>query len=429
MAQTPSSTSQSGGSFFDRLAGLGARLGIAVERMLAALPDGEHATRETRRALGINDVLAHRLQKAASTRDPLALLHCVPGPEPLRRVLNVAERHGLMTGDAEAARSAIADFERTIRHHFGDRSGLDAVISSRIPDVRRKTETLAKQSVYRGARQLRGIAAETVVASVFMYPGSEMESGDLLWLRAFFGLYRIRPDAALKIDLHVTEPQSREAQMNGTLTEELHERFCGGMSVRAMPCSDPQDTVYLVEWGGAIGRESARDVVVADLRQGVVPRYYHPGDPKRTKSLTGDIPVPCRRYVLDVLMHDEFFPNWIPNVCTLTSELMGFTRPEDPARPYNIIDIAESINYVGRGVTALGLPNVPNYSAMLDHACVKLDWDPTVLRGYRCDISYPIWGSFIQTCFELPDAPTERPTSSHPQSQPSGDSVRPRNLD
>jgi hypothetical protein len=124
------------------------RSGDDLLRSLTALmdtipgkPQGPQALADT---LGIDKVLASRMLKAVRAADPIAALHRMPGPEPLRRVVNAAGTLGAPAELIASASAAVADFEQLIRQEFGDRGSLDAIVSGWIPQARREFEIRRK---------------------------------------------------------------------------------------------------------------------------------------------------------------------------------------------------------------------------------------------------------------------------------------------
>src|SRR5262249_28743692 len=151
---------------------LGHELSRLFLRVLGSLPGAPHGPQAHARSLGVNIVLASRLLKATQQRDPLAVVHSMPAPEPLRRVLRSAERKRVDPALIREARAVVDRFAHVIGAEAGDRSALDAIISGWLPDAREKVELLARQSVFRGMSQLLGTATELEHHTIIQYPGA-----------------------------------------------------------------------------------------------------------------------------------------------------------------------------------------------------------------------------------------------------------------
>jgi hypothetical protein len=72
----------------------------------------------------------------------------------------------------------------------------------------------------------------------------------------------------------------------------------------------------------------------------------------------------------------------------------------DPSRDIDRMDLAESIQPLGRGISKFRVGEVPWYSDLLRLVCDKLSWDPGAFRGFRCRIDYPLYGSQVAMAFE-----------------------------
>src|SRR6185295_16708971 len=177
---------------------LGHELARVFERLLNALPGAPHRPQALAHALGVNIVLASRVLKATRQRDPLAVVHTMPGPEPLRRILRSAEKKKVDDTLVREARAAVDRFAQLIGAEAGDRSALDAIISGWLPDAREKVELIAKQSIFRGVSQLLGTASEVEHFTIIQVPSAIPGRADQVCLSVTRGMRRVRPGGILK---------------------------------------------------------------------------------------------------------------------------------------------------------------------------------------------------------------------------------------
>src|SRR5262245_56757211 len=80
------------GPIHNRIIHVGRDLARTFNGVLDCIPGAPHRPQKLARSLGVNTVLTSRLLRAAQQRDPMAVAHMIPGPEPLRRLLKAAER-------------------------------------------------------------------------------------------------------------------------------------------------------------------------------------------------------------------------------------------------------------------------------------------------------------------------------------------------
>src|SRR5688572_22159814 len=107
-----------------RIADVGRDLSKTFSKVLAAIPGAPHRPQMLARSLGVNTVLTSRILKAAQQKDPLAVAHMIPGPEPLRRLLRCAEKKRVPAALIQDAHAAVDSFAQLIDVEAGDRSAL-----------------------------------------------------------------------------------------------------------------------------------------------------------------------------------------------------------------------------------------------------------------------------------------------------------------
>ena len=177
---------------------VGEHLAAGLRAVLQALPDRPTRPSMLARALDLNRATASKLLSATAKEDPLELLHGIPGPEPLRGLLESAATAGVNADLVAKALLAVEEFDHLIRIDAGTRGALDAVISSALPGVREKVELASKYSVFKGMGQLKGVQADTWLGAAIVTPsGADPLRHDLTWLTAGLGIQRLRSDVTI----------------------------------------------------------------------------------------------------------------------------------------------------------------------------------------------------------------------------------------
>jgi hypothetical protein len=307
-------------------------------------------------------------------------------------------------------------FRQLIKVHGGDRSGLDAIIAASLPDTRIQFETVAKQSMYRGARQLKGVAAEVVVFTVFAHPSDDPAKHDHVAVEGFFGLRRVRPGADLKLGtrsqiLATTPDMCRPCTLDGLPAEQfegvLLRPFCSDPLVKLAVHLRGNDAIFMLDWGESVGWSSACDVVKAEMRRRVLRRHRTPDDPRRKSGFLYAISVPSRVFVCDLILHKDVYPGLEPKLRILELGEMGCADVNDETRDMDVLDVVERVESLGWGITSFRSAEIPRYSELLEYVCQKRGWDAGAFRGYRTRIEYPIFGSQVQLVFDVPLEPVE----------------------
>jgi hypothetical protein len=391
---------------------VGRDLSQAFTGVLNAIPGGPHRPQWLARTLGVNTVLTSRLLKAAQQRDPLAVAHIIPGPEPLRRLLRAAERKKVDLALIREARLAVDRFQHLIDTEAGDRSALDAMISGWLPDARQKVELIAKQSVFRGMSQLLGVACEMEHYTIVVYPSAPdhgratSDVADQACIGVTRGLRRLRPGLVVKYDtVHSTGPLLTvdEEPVEG-LHGVLLEQFCS-TPLPQLHVSRFGDRAQYTLSGESVGMRSGVDLAHATLllrKKELMAEATPSGQPPRKATMSIGITLPSRTFIFDVLLHTDVYPGRQPALHVYRAMPYGAATPNDPSRDVDRLDIIQSIQPLGQGITKFRAAENPTHIDMLSYICERRRWDGDQLRGFRCRIEYPINNSEIVMAFDMP---------------------------
>lgn len=383
----------------DLLRSLGAALEGVPER-----PQGPQAL-ATR--LRIDKVLASRLLKAVRSADPISVVHRMPGPDPLRRVLKALAAQGVPAVLVENASTAVDGFEHLIRHELGDRSSLDAIVSAWVPDARREFELRRKQAAFRAMSQLKGAEARTILASVLLHPSDVPGKLDVVWINGLIGLHRTRPGAAVKL---ATRRMDREPAQRAptTLDGRTIDDPRGAMLVEY--CSMPTPSLNVQRNGGVVhyslasegfGPGSEVDLVFAEVNRGEISRFAQPGS-ARKGYVFAENSVSAGAIQFDALLHESVFPGSDALLRIYDTAFEGVANVNDRSRDIDMLDMLESVEALGTGLSRFRSSDVPRYAELIAEACGAMKWDGRSFRGYRCRIDYPVYGSQVAMLFDMP---------------------------
>ncbi|MCA8969244.1 MAG: hypothetical protein KDC95_05650, partial [Planctomycetes bacterium] len=113
-----------------RVATLGHQIRDSIRGVLDSLPEGQQGPQVLARSLTLDKVLLSRVLKTARCKDPIGVAYHVPGKEPMRRFYKAARRRGADGDSVAAGEESITAFDALVREEVGDRSSLDALLSS-----------------------------------------------------------------------------------------------------------------------------------------------------------------------------------------------------------------------------------------------------------------------------------------------------------
>jgi hypothetical protein len=404
------SASTPGSGLEKRIADIGSRLAGCFGAVLDGVPGSPAGPADLARALGIDKVLASRILKAARNKDPIAVVHLIPGPEPLRRLLRAAGKARVPRESISDAQAAVEQFDSFIRREAGDRSALDAIISAWLPEARQEFELRRKQSAFRAMSLLKGAAADIQLDTVLLHPSDDGKHLDIVWLFGIYGLQRLRPGSAVKSasrrfanEESPRQPRTLDGEPVEGLEGLLLSEFCSAPNV-GLDVHRVGEVVHYTLADNGFGPGSAVDLVSAEVNYAEMMRYV-PAGSGRKGYVFAEVTTPVKSLIFDVLVHPEVYPNSEPGLIIYDTSFDGIVDANDPSRDVDRFDLSESIQPLGRGIGRFRTAEVPRYAELLRHVCGRLDWEGDAFRGYRVRIEYPVYGSQVTVTFDAPPAP------------------------
>jgi hypothetical protein len=357
------------------------------------------------RAIGVDKVLASRVLRAATNQDPVAVLQMMPGPEPLRRLARAAGKKGVSRELVSQLVAAVDEFDNLIRSEAGDRSALDAILSSWLPEARAEFELRRKQAIFRAQSQLRGQAAQNYVSTAIMHPSADGQHIDIVWIMGLLGLQRLRPGMPIKFATRRVSGENaprRPSTLDGVAVEGLDglrlEQY-SSKPLAELKVHRVGNVVHYTLGDGGYGPKSAADLVFAEVNFSEIARY-RPPEQKRKRHVFAEVNVPAEHLIFDVLVHEDLLPPTGPMLFIYDTSFEGVADVNDPSRDIDRLDLMETIQPLGRGMHKFRASEVPWYLELLNTACDKLKWQPDQFEGYRVRIDYPIYGSQIVMAFD-----------------------------
>lgn len=407
MTSGESSSSRVGRSVEAQIVELGQELSRILAAVLGSLPGAPHAPQSLARSLGVNIVLTSRVLKATQQKDPLAVVHSMPGPEPLRRILRAAEKKKVDPALLREARAAVDRFAHIIGEEAGDRSSLDAMISGWLPDAREKVELLARQGVYRGMSQLLGTASDVehftmIQCPSALYPGR----ADQVVLSVTRGLRRLRPGVSLKYD--TVHSRADMLTVTGQPVEEVRGLLLESYCSKPLPRIEVGrfgDRVQYTVSGDEVGLRSSVDLAHATYIPGRKELHRAAGEAPRKVTLSLGVANPIKTLIFDVLLDEAVYPGQDPSLHLYRAMPYGAASPLDPSRESDRLNLVQALQHLGKGIGRCRVAENPDHLEMLRFVCDKRGWDGDRLRGYRYRIECPVYSSEIVLAFDLPAAP------------------------
>lgn len=390
-----------------RVSDLGRRLADGLAQVLEAIPGQPAGPQRLAQALGLDKVFTSRLLKALRSREPLSVVHLLPGPDPLRRFLRAARAAGVAKPSISAVEKVVSEFESLIRDEAGDRGVLGSILSAWLPEVRAEQELRSRQSAFRALGQIRGAQAEFDHSTVLLHPSADPGRVDVVWLIGVVGVQRLRPDAVIRFDTRRVAPNPSSRRPTDLEGEELH----GPGGVRDEFRSGPPAPIEVRQVGEIVhyllgdtgfGPRSVVDVLFCEVNRSELAATVPAGTDRRA-WFYADVKTPAKRLSFDVFVHRDLYPSTEPELLVYDTSIRGVADVNDPGRDIDRMQTSDSPFSLGYGLDRTPLNELPRYRDLLEHVYGSLGWEAEAFRGYRLRSDYPLYGSQLCFAFRPPE--------------------------
>lgn len=367
------------------------------------------------RRLGIDKTLTGRIMRSVRASDPFEILHNAPAPYGLRIFLKAAAEAGVDEILREKAEESIADFEALIDAFPEGRSALEAAISDYIPEVRKRNERTAKQSVYKSMSYLLGYQAEASLLTTVISPSSRGDMVDTTHIDAMIGLRRLRGESPVNlfgIRRHDMLPDASNwiETLDGERGVEdarryLLEKYCG-KPIPNLRVRDGSNVLYSVLDAESLPINEPVTLVNGWTIRNASLRY---ADDEHTHEWHSSLlRIPTRVRVQDYFIHKDVWPGTPEFVPGMPGLDISTVRTAQSGPQHDRIDMDMPVQSLGMGI---GLPELrqtssPWYQEMLGRVFTAGGMVPEDFRAYRCEIVYPVPFVRMMAWFQLAEKPT-----------------------
>ncbi len=379
------------------------RLGRSLSSLIGAVTEQPCRPSDLARTLGINKDLASRVVNAVTIADPLASAYAMPGPAPLRTLVQSAKRRGAAQPLVEEADSAIDAYERMLSEQVGDKTGLDALIGAWLPEAREEVDVTARQLVYRGTSLLKGLVADVAVVSFLVHrSATDPHRCDTAMIGGWVGLRRLRPRIPMRFIARLVHAKGQPGPMFDAAGDEFYDRFMERFSDQPLPVAVRQSVDRREYWldDRGVGPRSSTRVFLNEIYRSNHP-YSRPSELKAPlRFFFSGIDVPVKALVLDVLVASDVWVGKDPELRVYETAANGTADPNDPSRDIDLMAAPATVRVLGRGIDRFRSALIPNYPEMLQSVIEVHGWRDSEFRGYRCQVEYPLYSSQVTMVFD-----------------------------
>ena len=414
--ELPRSTATEPGALAERVRTVARSVQSALRNVLEAIDDCPDRPVALARTLRVDKNLAGKVLAAAiREREPLMVAQRLPAPHGLRKFLAACARHNVPPELTARAEEAVQEFDRLIVQDAGDRDALDAMITGWMPHLREAGERAKKRSLFKSFSYLLGYQVETKLTTAIIQPSeNDGDACDAALVYGCYGLQRLRPGSpvvvALSGTVHCPEAPFEHASSFETLAGDqvpghyVLEQF----STSPLPLLTVRkegERIRHVLPEGVLGPNGSASLVFVNIMPGTLAR--HRRSDWREEGIVAVQWMPCKALIHDVFVRDDIWPESHPRLTTSMLRPGDSTPPGQSAEIMDQLQSSETIQFLGKGTTAIRANEIENYVEMMNHVFDKLGWVAERFRVYRLHVQYPIPYMCYAVWFDLPPKPGE----------------------
>lgn len=387
----------------------------ALAHTLTAVGADVSQPRSMAKRFGLDKTLAWKLSRVVSEDNLATLVDHLPGRAGLDIAIRSLEDAGAMSHSVAALRHAIAEFDRTVELHCGDRDTLELMLGHLHREGRQQREEAHRKRAFQGNRAVWGVQARLQVCLHFVAPNAADPSMlDTALISGLVDLRRLRQDTVWPVATlrqyaddgsplppHVVEPLDSRIKAGGGLPALADFSSSPLPPMRELPGTFGRTTYVITE--GPVGNTAAITCLTGVMSRARFSRYRSEHDAFGGHAAGMSTPVECLLH--DVYLHRDF-------AATVSPELAVYSQlhnePTYPAGGYERgrLQMNESIIDLGDAPVDVVTPEFPRYRELCDLAFSRLGWTVRDFHGYRHRLRYPPLSCVDAFRYTLPERPS-----------------------
>lgn len=394
------------------------RVRTALAEALASVNADPARPQGVARRLGLDKNLAWKAARIVTDDDLLTAVGRLPGKPGAKILIEALEKSRASESAVGSLRESLADFDRLVETHAGDRETLQKMLTGESRESRAARDEQNRKLSFQGNSGTWGVQARVQFGMHFVAPTTIRGSEHMLDLATVSGLIdfrRLRPDVAWGISM------LRQFRDDGTIPKEMRiepvdpteaadwnpqmppmmRSFCSSPlpQMRAVPTRSGVLRYELVE--GPVGNTAAMTVLTGWFRRAAVDRYRTKQDWSGEHMVT--LSTPAEELVHDLYMHrDLHFA--MPPRAVMHSQLPGQPMYPESPRDHGLLPLAHDIVSLDELLASERVPTeVPRMSEMLAMTAARLGWSMDDFEGYRLRLRYPPMPALSVIRYPLPE--------------------------
>jgi len=370
---------------------------------------------EISRQFGLNKNLTWKISKILSDDSPEAVVRHLPGRPGLAILMRTLEKAGAPASERVAFERAVDEYDAFIRDHAGDRDTLGVMVASfGGPQLQREEDS--RRLSFQGNSATWGVQARLQLSVHLVLPSRQTGRMDIVVVSALVDFRRLRADVVWPIAVVRSASDSgsplvaqAEPLDSSVVPGEapLMHRFSSlpASMLRAAPGASGSRRYELRP--GSVGRMSVVTCVVGRVNRGIVSPWKTETDEWGEHFVS--LNTPAELLIHEIWMHRDL-PLARPPASALPTAHVYGQLPGVPAYPSDARDQGLlPISATCQSVETLGadsLPEFPQYSELIEAACVAVGCHAGEFSGVRLRLPYPPMPALAVIRYPLADAPS-----------------------
>lgn len=382
-------------AFEDHVRAVARNLRNRLSQVLVAVGADATQPRAMARKFGLDKTLAWKLSRIVAEENVLEVVNYLPGRAGVDIALRSFEDAGAAVRSLNALRHALAEFDRVIDVHCGDRETLELMLGYMQRDGQERIEAHRKRA-FQGNRAIWGVQARVQLCAHFALPNARDPSIlDTALVSGLVDLRRLREDTVWPIGIFrqfsddgTPLPSDQYLPVDAGIPENglpvLREFSSQPLPPMRMRAAVAGKTVYeLAE--GPIGNTGAATCITGRIGVGRFKRYRDEHDELSEYMVAVNTPV--ETLVHDLFMHKDILPAHAPEVA-MYSQLRS--EPEYPSggRDRGRLRFGEPCLDLGE-VRDIVTPEFPQHSRLVERVIQRMGHSVDEFHCYRFRMRYP----------------------------------------
>ncbi|MGD8451207.1 MAG: hypothetical protein PVJ57_05260 [Phycisphaerae bacterium] len=409
---------ESGRGFLNDTPAVIARVKDAFADVVRGLPKDIERANELSKTLGVSTKLGWQVTRLLYESDPFVAAQYVPGQNSVKKFLAAAAGLNVDASVIAAAERAIEEFDRLVQTHADNRESFDMLAAGCAARVVESSYLDYRKAAFVGSSFTWGVHARVQLATAFVFPAEDQTRFNVLSVRGFVELRRLRPSVSWPIQTsHLLRADGgNEPTMNRTPLDVIDEAdpVAGVPLLREFsthPLSEvrrvfaPNDIIRDELVGGEIGKQGVVNCLLGEVIWNLPGRYR--SEQNREWGVGAKVRTPCEVVILDQFVHRDLFGPVSPRPkvfsdLTETASLYVDQRADDR------MDLFQRVEFLGRGLSGIRTPEMPDYVDLASYVMKRVGLDSEMFEAYRVRIEYPPMPISVMMLLDLPAEPGTR---------------------